>query len=464
MRRAGHAAAAAPALPEVPFRRGPAIPPYERVVLDNGFTLAVMPSPGVPLVAFHAVLRGGALCDRPGLAGTASLAAGLLDKGAGARDGFAFADAVEGAGGSFNAAATADSIAITGQFLARDQALMLELLADALLSPHFAAAELDRLRARQIGHIRAAKDFEPEQLLPLYGRALLFGAHPYGRPVCGSELSLEQIRIEDVRGFWRAHAGADRAALVVAGDVDVAWLKAAVRQRFGGWRRAPEPLPRTAPPARPRRRVLLVDAPGCAQTHFWLGGPGVGRDYPRRAALDLVNTLYGGRFTSMLNTELRIRSGLTYGASSGFTRGLAGGEFSIRSSTLVRHTVKALDLALRSLTHLKRTGVTGAMLDSARAYLIGQYPLLLETAADWALQLAELELYGLPPGHVEGYVPALRAAKVADAQQVITAAFPPRRDLVIVLIADAARVRGRLARYGPLAQMRLADGRFTPEG
>ena len=89
------------------------------------------------------------------------------------------------------------------------------------------------------------------------------------------------------------------------------------------------------------RRVLLVDSPGSSQTYFWLGNVGVDRRYSGRPALDLVNTLYGGRFTSILNTELRIKSGLSYGASSRFTRGSVPGEFAIRSFTQTDNTAKA---------------------------------------------------------------------------------------------------------------------------
>ncbi|MFX5510316.1 insulinase family protein, partial [Acinetobacter baumannii] len=83
--------------------------------------------------SFNGVLRGGESAGEPGRPGVASLVAGLLEKGAGKRDAFAFVDAVEGVGGTFNAAAGPESIGIRGQFLARDQQLMLELLADALL-------------------------------------------------------------------------------------------------------------------------------------------------------------------------------------------------------------------------------------------------------------------------------------------------------------------------------------------
>ena len=160
---------------------GVKVPAHERIVLPNGMTLIVMPRHDIPLVSFNAVLQGGESAAAPGKSGVASLVAGLLEKGAGKRDAFAFVDAVEGVGGTFNAAAGPESIAIRGQFLARDQQLMLELLADALLRPRFKLEELENLRDRQIELIKAAKDSDPSELIGTYGRAFLFHGHPYAR-------------------------------------------------------------------------------------------------------------------------------------------------------------------------------------------------------------------------------------------------------------------------------------------
>jgi predicted Zn-dependent peptidase len=199
--------------------------------------------------------------------------------------------------------------------------------------------------------------------------------------------------------------------------------------------------------------VLLIDAPGSAQSYFWVAGLGVDRRYPQRAALDLTNVLYGGRFTSLLNSELRIRTGLTYGATSSFTRGSVPAEFAIRSSVQTRHTARALELTLRSLSRLESTGVSQDMLDSARAYVLGQYPLSFETAADWAHAFGELEVYGLAPDYIESYHAALRAVTLEHTRTVIAEAFPDPERMAIVLIADAAQTRRQLAGFGPLTEM-----------
>src|SRR6185369_7500150 len=235
-----------------------------------------------------------------------------------------------------------------------------------------------------------------------------------------------------------------------------------VQEAFGSWRKAGVPLVR--PPEAQRshgRRVLLVDSPESAQTYFWLANVGVDKRYRHHAALDLVNTLYGGRFTSMLNTELRIKSGLSYSARAGFFRGTVAGEFSIRSFTDTANTRKALDLTLDTLTRLKREGVTRDMLDSARAYVMGQYPLGFETAADWAGALAELEFYGLDAAYIDDYDAMLRAVTLDDARQVIEEAYPSPDDLTIVLVGDAKKIRRSARRYGPVTVMSITQPEFV---
>jgi len=441
---------------------GMRIPAHDRFVLGNGVTLIILPRRDVPLIAFNAVLRGGALGDLTEKPGVSSLVAGLMEKGAGDRGALEFAEAVEGVGGSFGASASTESIAVAGQFLARDQDLMLSLLADVLMRPQFDVDEFDKLRSRQIELIKAAKDSDPSELLATYGRAFLFGAHPYGRPVIGSEASLASVTHRDVLDYYRAQVGADRLTLVFAGDVEPAKLKRAVSKAFGRWRKAAAPLAVLPEPAPLKgRRVLLIDSPGAVQTYFWTGNVGVNKRFPDRAALDLVNTLYGGRFTSILNTELRVKSGLTYGARAGFTRSSVAGEFSISSFTQTENTIKAIDLSLATLSRLHKDSVTPEMLESARAYVLGQYPLNFETAAHWAAIMGELELYGLGPEYINDYAPSLSSIGVAAARRVIDEAYPSVDNMAIVLIGDAAALRDEAKRYGPVTEMQITQPTFT---
>jgi predicted Zn-dependent peptidase len=409
------------------------------------------------------VLRGGAVADPGAKQGVASLTAELLGKGAAQRDAFAFADAVAEVGGSFSAEADLELISVTGEFLARDRALMVELLSDALMRPRLDAQQFDDLRARRIEFIKAAKDSDPQELLPVYGEVFLFGTHPYGRAVGGSEASLATLTRDDVLEYYHTQNGGDRLIVAVAGDFDLDEMTHRLGKAFGGWPKAPTPVTLAPRAERERgRRVLLVDSPGSVQTYFWIGNVGVAKRFPERPALDLVNTVFGGRFTSMLNTELRIKSGLSYGARSRFSRELEPGPFAISSFTQTATTVQAIDLAFETYARLKKDGLPADALASAKAYVLGQYPLALETGANWASVIADLEFYGLDRSYIDGYAAAISGVNAAATRKVVDEVFPPSDDLVMVLIGDAKALRSQIAKYGPAIEMPISTPSYSP--
>ncbi|HKR34689.1 MAG TPA: pitrilysin family protein [Steroidobacteraceae bacterium] len=442
---------------------GVKVPPFERVQLGNGAVVLLMERHDVPLIAFSAVLRGGAVSDPAGESGMASLLVGLLEKGSGTRDAVAFAETVASVGGQVETSASTESIAVSGSFLARDQQLMVELLADMLQRPRLELAQFDTLRARQIEFIRAAKESDLAALAPIYGEASLFAAHPYGRPVDGSEASLAAIKHAELQRYYQEQVGADRLILAVAGDFKTAQLKQRISRAFSGWRKASAPLPQV-PKAQSvaTRRVLLIDAPESVQSYFWAGNVAVAKSDPRRAALDVTNTLFGGRFTSMLNSELRIRTGLSYSAGSHFDRLLQPGHWALTSFTQTETTIQALDLALATLDKLHASGLDAKALDSGKSYVQGQFPLALETSAQWASQLATLEFYGLSRSYIDDYSAALAGVSATDAKRVIDEVLPSSSQLAIVVVGNAGALRDGLRKYGPVTEMKLADPSFAP--
>ena len=440
---------------------GVKVPPFERVQLPNGTVVLLTERHDVPLIAFTAVVRGGAVSDPAGESGMASLLAGLLQKGAGSRDAVQFAETVASVGGQIDAAASTESIRVSGSFLARDQQLMVELLADLLQRPRLEQAQFDTLRARQIEFIRAAKESDLAALTPIYGESYLFAGHPYGRSVDGSERSLAAIKHADLQRYYQEQVGADRLIVAVAGDFKTAQLKQRISRAFSGWRKAGAALPPMPKAERmASRRVLLVDAPESVQSYFWAGTVAVPRNDPRRPALDVTNTLFGGRFTSMLNTELRIRTGLSYSASSNFDRLAQTGHWAMSSFTKTETTVEAIDLALATLGKLHESGLEPTMLESGKSYVQGQFPLALETSGQWAAQLATLEFYGLDRRYIDDYSAQLAAVTPADARRVIDEVFPPGTSLALVVVGNAGAIREGLRKYGPITEMKLADPTF----
>jgi predicted Zn-dependent peptidase len=454
---------AAPALAQEATPRGVQLLPYEKSTLGNGAVLVLMEKHDTPLVSMSAVVRGGALGDPAGKEGSAALLAELIQKGAGSRDAAAFAEAIESVGGELAGSSSTESISIGASFLVRDVGLMVELVADALIRPRFDPAEFAKARTLAIQSIAAAKDADPRDLIGTYGDAWLFRGHPYGRPVGGSERSLEGVSLDDVKRYYAAQTGGDRLILTVVGDFRAADMKQRLGAAFGDWRKAGAAMPAAAAMAAVQgRRVLLIDKPGATQTYFWLGNVGASRTDPARAAQTLVNTVFGGRFTSMLNTELRIKSGLSYGVSSGFDRLSQPASFQIASFTQTDKTVAAVDLALATLDRLHAEGLDAAALASAKNYVLGQFPPTIETNGQLAGRLADMVFFGLGPEDVNEYAKRIAAVDAAAVKTTIERAFPVSGKLAIVLIGDAAEIRDPAKKYGPVAEMKITDPTFAP--
>src|SRR4029077_20425795 len=135
--------------------------------------------------------------------------------------------------------------------------------------------------------------------------------------------------------------------------------------------------------------------------------------------VDVVNTLFGGRFTSWLSTELRIKSGLTYSANSRFDERLKPGPFFISSFTPNATTVQALDLTLATLQRLHQEGITEDELQSAKTYIKGQFPPQIETTARLAATIAELEFFGLDQRDINTLYAKVDAMTLTDAKRTI---------------------------------------------
>lgn len=459
-------ASGALALALVPFAvnaAGVKLPPYQSVTLPNGAVVALIEKRDTPLVAMNVTVRGGALGDPAGKDGTASLYADLIQKGAGKRNAAQFAEAIENVGGSLTASAGTEALGVNASFLARDVDLMLELVADMLQRPRLDPADFEKARTLGVQSIVAAKDSDPRALIGAYGDAWLLRGHPYGRPVGGSESTLAAIRLEDVTRYYADQVGGDRLIITVVGDFNAATMQDRLQRAFGNWRKAATALPGVSPPAKVTgRNVLLVDKPGATQTYFWLGNVGAARTDPARTAQTVVNTVFGGRFTSMLNTELRIKSGLTYGANAGFDRALQPAAFSISSYTETSQTVQAIDLALETLARLHRDGLSTDQLQSARSYLLGQFPPTLETNGQIAGRLADMLFYGLGPEDVNDYATRVAQVDANAARSVIERTFPQPTNLTLVLIGDAAKIRADVSKYGPVREMKISDPSFAP--
>jgi zinc protease len=416
------------------------LPPHEKKTLKNGLTVLLLEKHSVPIVSFYLVVKAGSAADPAGEAGLASVTAGLLRKGTKTRTAQQFAADVDFIGGEFGADAGRDFSIVSAEFLSKDLNQGLELFSDAVLHPVFPQEEVDKLLRQALDGVKAEKD-EAQSVLGTYFDAYLFGTHPYGRPAGGDENSLAKIKREAILKFYDTHYTPGNTILAVAGDFSTPDMENRLTEALGSWKGGAAQavaIPPTSPVK--GKRLLLVDKPDATQTFFAFGNVGVTRNDPDRVAIRVVNTIFGGRFTSMLNEELRVKSGLTYGASSRFNALKEPGEFGIYSFTRNETTVKAIDMAMQVLDELHKKGLSEEQLASAKSYLKGQFPPTIETSGQLARLIAVNEFYGLDDSEVNDFEDRVDAVTPEVARRVIEKHFPSE-NLVFALIGKAVEIR-----------------------
>ncbi|MBZ5534522.1 MAG: insulinase family protein [Acidobacteriia bacterium] len=401
------------------------LPQYQTIRFDNGMTLLLLERHQLPLVSFRWVLKsGGSIGDPEGREGLASLTAQLLRKGTATRTADQISGSLDFVGANFHSGAAQEYAWGSAEFLKKDLNLAVDLLSDMLLHPTFPPGEVDKLIKQEIDSIKEDKAV-PQRVIQYYFDGFLFGAQRYGRPLGGTETSLSKITRDEIASSYEAQFVPNELILAVAGDFSTSEVEAGLREKFNSWKakKVATPVVNEASKAQ-GKHVLVVDKPDSTQTFFRLGNVGLARTNPDWIPVQVVNTLFGGRFTSLINTALRIESGLTYGANSFFSSRRMPGSFVISSFTPNDSTERALNMTLDALKDLHEKGISQDQLQSARNYIKGQFGPTIETNDQLANLIGDLEFYGLGPQYINTYFEKIDAVTLADAKRIIETYYP----------------------------------------
>ena len=397
---------------------GAAAPPLaHREVLPNGIRLLVAPRPAIPVVVVRVYLRAGSAFDPPDAPGLANLTAELLTRGTAKRSGPELDRAIEFVGGSLDASAGRDGTTVGLAVLKKDLDLGLDLLAEVLLTPTFPQHELER----KVGEIQGALRRSEEDPQAVAGRALamlLYPGHPYAHQVAGTIESVGALSREQVARFHRERYRPDAAAVAVVGDVTVDEVRQALLRRLGGWTAPTEALtviPQAAANPSIASETITRDL---TQATVYLGRPGLRQDHPDYFALVVANYILGGGSASRLYTRVREEGGLAYAVYSSNSPGRYGASYVVALQTRVDAVGEAVRLVKEELARMAQAPVADRELRLAKEYLIGSFPLRLDTSRKVADLLIAIEEYGLGLDYPERFKAEIAKVTAADVQRV----------------------------------------------
>lgn len=440
------------------------LPPIYQETLENGLTVVVIEQRQLPIVHFNLrVAEGGSVRDLKTKAGLAEFVASMLTQGTETRSAEEIAEAIDFVGGQLRASAATDYATVTAQVLSKDFELGLELLADVVIRPTFPEEEMEIVRNRLIGGVKAVRD-DPGELVREHLKQLLFGAfYPLG--FVTTEETLNAISREDLVRFHEAYYRPNVSTLVIAGDVDPQEVLAKVKEAFLDWEERPVSERRTVSltPLK-ERRVRFVHKPGQTQVQIALGHLGLAVSDPDYLPVQLANyILGGGAFSSRLIQVVRSEEGKTYAVSSGFPGYRFPGYFVVWTFTRNEELAATLELLLREIEKFRDEGMTADELDAAQDHFAGSYVLRLETLGGLARTVQNALFYGRGLDWIRNFKKTVRSYTLEGVNAVIEEHFRPEA-LQIALLGDFS-VLESLEEQGlteivpevPLAGIRVVD-------
>lgn len=416
-----------------------AAPLAERQVLENGLTLLVRSSRALPIVTIKVMVQAGSLWEQEGRAGLANLTALLLTRGTATRTAAQIDESVDFIGASLSSSADRDLSELDLTLLRKDLPKGLELLTDVLLHPAFEQGEI----ARKVQELRAAlrkRQEDPGEVAQEVFNDLVFGSHPYGRPLEGRETTLAAITRDEIVGFYRDHYTPERTFVTVVGDVDRSEITNQIRALLGSWPKSKGTVKRAAEPTPLQGKIVVkkVDR-SVTQANIVLGHQGIRRDNPDFYALTVMNyILGGGGFSSRLVERIREQKGWAYDVSSQFSPGLERGSFQVVLQTKNETAGPAVQEVVRELQRIREQGVTDQELADAKAYLTGSFPLRLDTNAKLAGLISAVEYYKLGLDYADRYRTLIDGVGKEDILRVARTYLRPE-GYVLVVVADQAK-------------------------
>ena len=420
--------------------------------LANGLSVFVVSGSKEPSVTVRLVLTAaGSLYDPAGKPGVAAMTANLLTQGTGKRSAQQIAEAIDFVGGSLSASADHDGAYITVTVVKKDFDLAMDLLSDVTLHAEFKSEELERRRQQLLSGLQLQYS-DPSYLASVTFDRVVYGQHLYGLPDEGTPESVRALSRDDVVHFRDAYYVPNQALLAFAGDITPEAAFAAAEKYLGAWPRKDAVAADALGTKRPKGvHIFLIDKPDAVQTQIRVGRPGIRRNHPDYIPLYVTNRIFGGGFNSRLNTEVRQKKGLTYGASSGFNSHKLAGDFEASTSTRTEATVEATKLVVDLIGRMASGEVAPEELTFATDYLAGVFPIQSETPEQVAGRILAVAHFDLPADYNDTYQQKVREVGPEQVKAMATRYFDVA-DLDLVLVGNAGQFREALKKEFPNAK------------
>ena len=427
-------------------------PVTKRTKLGNGLNVLLVEKQELPIVTFGLLLGSGASTDPSNKPGLSALTSSMLQEGTTSHTSQEISSEFEFMGTQLNISVGRERTVFSTATIDRYFAKAMELISDIVKNPSFPPDEFDRIRKERLTSLRRLRD-DSTALASRVAPGLIYGSDSaYGHPIGGTEESVGAFEIEDLIEYWKANYDPDSATLLVVGYVSLDDVKDITNKYFGDWNvkitdnQLEKPMESLY--SHSANLIYLLDKPGAAQSIIRCGVLGPPRINANYSSLILLDSIFGGQFTSRLNMNLRQDKGYSYGYRSWIDWHKKSSLFGFGGAVETDVTGNALNETIKEARRIiADTPVSRNEFESAKAGLIREFPSLFETQGQILEGLAQIVSYDLPDDYYNHIIDEIASTSLEDVNRVAKEILSKDR-LVTLLVGDRSVIEEQIKTLG----------------
>ena len=427
-------------------------PVTKRTKLGNGLNVLLVEKQELPIVTFGLLLGSGASTDPSNKPGLSALTSSMLQEGTTSHTSQEISSEFEFMGTQLNISVGRERTVFSTATIDRYFAKAMELISDIVKNPSFPPDEFDRIRKERLTSLRRLRD-DSTALASRVAPGLIYGSDSaYGHPIGGTEESVGAFEIEDLIEYWKANYDPDSATLLVVGNVSLDDVKDITNKYFGDWNvkitdnQLEKPMESLY--SHSANLIYLLDKPGAAQSIIRCGVLGPPRINANYSSLILLDSIFGGQFTSRLNMNLRQDKGYSYGYRSWIDWHKKSSLFGFGGAVETDVTGDALNETIKEARRIiADTPVSRNEFESAKAGLIREFPSLFETQGQILEGLAQIVSYDLPDDYYNHIIDEIASTSLEDVNRVAKEILSKDR-LVTLLVGDRSVIEEQIKTLG----------------
>lgn len=417
--------------PEIDKKVNAKFPDIQRATLKNGMKVVLAQRTESPTVVASMMFDAGFCSDKfGGKSGLASLSMKMLSEGTKTLNSLQISEKLQLLGAGLSANSDLDYSYVTLNALKPSLDPSLDLMADIVLNPSFPEADFKRLQDQQVNQIANEKK-QPQSMVMRVMPELLYGKdHPYGMPMSGNgeEDVVKTLTVKDVRDFHQRWLRPNNATIVVSGNITMPELIEKLEKRFDKWQKAdvPKKVIPEVKTATATNKIFLIDRPESEQTLIVSGYLTKPYGQVDEAAIEQMNNVLGGDFTSRINLNIREDKHWSYGAGTFIQNTRGQRPYLVFTSVQTDKTMESVQEIVKEVNaFVGDKPMTQAEFDKTKQNTVLGMAGMWETNAAVNGSVRNLVKYGLKDDYWKTYTDRVQKLGLQDVQNVAKTIVQP---------------------------------------